>query len=105
STGEMSATVCGEEKGSDSLKDELSRFSPSEVVLPQDIEDDDLISFIREKIGASVSLIDSDEFGCDAGESLCREHFGNGADIENTALTAVGGLLIYLHETQQNSLS
>ncbi len=105
STGEMSATVCGEQNGADSLKDELSRFSPSEVVLPQDIEDDDLVSFIREKIGASVSLIDSDKFGCDAGETLCREHFGNGADIENTALTAVGGLLIYLHETQQNSLS
>lgn len=107
-TGEFFAT---EVDSSRKLLDEISRFSPSEIVCNEtflfsgiDIED------LRDRLSIAVSSIDSWYFSDALAKETLLMHFkvqsldalGLG-DYEN-GLIASGALLKYLFETQKNSL-
>ena len=87
--------------------DELTRFSPKELVLPDDTGED-----LRQKLAKDwpgdrvVSLCDGWAFNLDYAQRLLLEHFdavsldGFGGEKESFSLCAAGALLHYLRESQ-----
>lgn len=109
STGEFRTTQVEHQ---DTLFDEMNKFEPSEIICNDgfcicgiDFE------FIREKIGAVITPVESYYFEMDHCEKMIRDQY-HLINLEGIGLTdypfgiiASGGLLQYLHETQKTSLS
>ncbi len=109
STGEFLVTELGSLMA---LNDEISKFCPSEIVCNEallisgaDIDD------WRERRRIAVSSLDSRYYSDSAAEGILKSHFkvasleALGLKDRPTGAMAAGSLLLYLTETQKNSLS
>lgn len=93
------------------LIDEINKFVPSEIIVNDyfSISGIDLEP-VREKLGSSISTLDNWYFNIDTITAKLCEHFhvksiaGLGLSDYPTGIIAAGALLIYLTETQKNSL-
>ena len=94
------------------LKDELFKFMPTEIICNEafymsgmDMED------LRERLGITISALDSWYFDDDLCKNKLTEHFhavnmqALGLEDFNCGSISAGALLIYLYETQKNSLA
>lgn len=105
STGSVHITeIVGEE----ALKEELTRFLPSEVVFNYSFFD--LVSmgtFIKQKLVCSADALDDVDY--ESAESRIAEHFGsqNTESLSNSkplAIKSLAGLLSYISKTQMSGL-
>lgn len=110
STGELYATVLNEELG-EQLKNELSRYSPSEILVNSAVLDfTQLPDFIRNRLSASLELLEDGEYEQQKTTEEVQEQFG-GKTLEDLELAdkpeltaALGALFSYLHRTQRTGI-
>lgn len=110
STGELYATVLTEELG-EQLKNELSRYSPSEILVNSAVLDfTKLPDFIRNRLSASLELLEDGEYEQQKTTEEVQEQFG-GKTLEDLELAdkpeltaALGALFSYLHRTQRTGV-
>ena len=98
------------ENGSE-LIDEINKFVPAEIITNEYFNISGIdISFVAEKLGISVSTLDSWYFDEDTCINKLMSHFklttldGLGLKDYSTGIIAAGAVLIYLYETQKNDL-
>lgn len=111
STGELHATTLRDGNLTEQLKNELSRFSPREILInPDALELTELPKFIKERLSASLELLDGAEFEQDSCSVQVLEQFGQ-EQVEDISLTdqpeiirCIGALLGYLKRTQRTGL-
>jgi DNA mismatch repair protein MutS len=111
STGELHATVLPAQNLAEQLKNELSRYSPREILLnPGALELRELPKFIRERLSASLELLESGEYEPAACTGEVLAQFGKetlealGLEDRGEIVRAVGSLLGYLKRTQRTGL-
>ncbi len=109
STGDFYTT---ETRSAKELLDEVYRFSPSEIIVNDAFAMSGVsLEEIRVRTGALVSTLENWYLDEDVSMSKMREHFhvpdekSLGLDAFPTACAACGALLMYLSETQKNSLA
>ncbi|MBQ9939538.1 MAG: DNA mismatch repair protein MutS [Oscillospiraceae bacterium] len=113
STGELKAAVisgAGTEI-SNKIIDELSRFTPKEILFNEDLLDyKSVTAFIKQRLCATVSLLDRELYEEETATALVCSHFGEKGEEfvkqQGTSLMTrtIGALLSYLAETQMNGL-
>lgn len=111
STGELHATTLPAQDLAEQLKNELSRYSPREILVnPNALELKELPKFIRERLSASLELLENGEYApapC-TGAVLAQFHQENlealDLDGRTEIVCAVGALLGYLKRTQRTGL-
>jgi DNA mismatch repair protein MutS len=93
------------------LEGEIASFSPSEILLADSQHDSsELGTFVRQRVHASISAVLDHHFVYHSANEALRETLGVislepfGVEDFPTALSAVGGLLAYLQETQKTVL-
>lgn len=108
STGELHATTLSGGDLTEQIKNELSRYSPREILVNQNtLELTGLPKFIKERLSASLELLDNTEFETQSCSLLVLDQFHSKslADLELSDKTeivqAVGALLSYLKRTQR----
>ncbi len=107
STGEF--LVC-ERDSSAAAEEELLRFAPSELLLPDGIDRSPFASLI-DLSGCHLTLRDPAGFTPASGRETLLAHFrttslaGFGCEGMDAAVAAAGGLFAYVQETQKSSLS
>ena len=111
STGELHATTLAGEDLEEQLFNELSRYSPREILVNPDIlEYKALPAFIKERLSASLELLDSSEYEVEICEPLVLEQFQKetldalGLEQNPLVVRAIGALLRYLKRTQRTGL-
>ncbi len=113
STGELHATTLAAKNTSgltELLRGELSRFSPKEILISQGVLDlSDLPKFLKERLGASIELLDDDRFDVQAALPVLSEQFHKSVEelelADKPEITgALGALLGYLKETERTGL-
>ncbi len=98
-TGEFATT----QLSADAVMPELERLQPSEIVLPDDLEDDSPLPF-------TVSRLDSYWFDLEIARETLLQHFavagleGYGCSGLPLAIRAAGALVHYVQETQKDTL-
>ena len=111
STGELYATAAESDDAESLIKDELLKYSPSELLIGGDtVGFRSLGAFIKDKLNACVNMLDDEDFSySDACERL-KSQFGGkspdqlGISDKPTAVSAVGALLLYLSRTQKGGM-
>ncbi len=110
STGECHATVFSEDGFENKLIDEISRFSPKELLLQEDfmIKAPNVWEFLEINSLCTVTFREKESFVYETNENLILNHF-NIISVENIGLTknsaittAFGIVLYYLYETGVN---
>ncbi len=111
STGELHATSLTDGNLSEQLKNELSRFSPREILINQNaLELTELPKFIKERLSASLELLSSEEYESEACSVLVLNQFHK-QNLDELDLggrpeivRAIGALLGYLKRTQRTGI-
>lgn len=110
STGQVFVTLLPGEDIS-ILKNELSRFSPSEVVFNQEfLSLTEMGTFLKERLCCCADVLEENAYTPGEPQKLIAAQFGDEALAEQGAADsaeitlALGGLLYYLHETQKNGV-
>ncbi|HIU30666.1 MAG TPA: DNA mismatch repair protein MutS [Candidatus Caccousia avistercoris] len=111
STGELFVSVLKGQDLSAQLINELSRFSPREILLhPALLDRKELPPFIRDRLSASLELLPEEEYSLPGAEAAVQAQFG-GQTLEELGLAdkplataALGALLGYLKRTQRTGL-
>jgi len=109
-TGELYATEYLGESAKLDFMNELSKYSPSEVIYNKSLaEDKFVIKYISDKFSAFTQCVTYDCEKTDLAINKLKEHFGENFRRQETeeyklASVAVAVLLSYLEETQMNSL-
>ena len=96
----------------DALTDEINRYHPSEIIcnsafMLSGVDTADL----KERLGIMISTLSDSYFADESARSLLADHFhvmtpeGLGLGGMDLGVSAAGGLLAYLLETQKNDLS
>ncbi|MFC6716524.1 DNA mismatch repair protein MutS [Natrialbaceae archaeon GCM10025810] len=88
----------------DEALSELYRFDPVEVLPGPDVRnDDELVSRVRERVDATVSLFDAEAFAPKRAEHVVREQYGreivDRLEVSAQAVSAAGAILAYVAET------
>lgn len=111
STADFMATQFFGEYSWQKTIDELTRFSPKELVLPEQVSSDMRQKILREWSEEWVSSpIDDWAFNADYAQRLLMEHFnlasldGLGASDQSLSVCAAGALIHYLRDSQLASL-
>ncbi len=112
STGEFYVTELEWTEPPEAVLEELSRFLPSEALLPESLEKSSP-AFTAALKGRGVLLNFKDDYVFDPlqAESRLKKHFkvasleGFGINVNSPALPAAGAVLEYLLESQKNSIS
>lgn len=110
STSELHATVLTEELA-EQLKNELSRYSPSEILVNSAVLDfKQLPEFIRNRLSASLELREDSEYEEQKTKAEVLEQFGK-VSLEDLELAdkpeltaALGALVSYLRRTQRTGM-
>ena len=110
STGECHATVLGNDGVSLRIIDEISRFSPREILIKQDFKAaaPEVFEFLEMNFQGVLTVRDDEFFDYSYNEELILKHFGvisveNLGLIKNSPLTTAFGLILaYLYETGVN---
>lgn len=111
STGELNACVLSGGDLSEQLINELSRFSPREILLnPGALDFKELPAFIRERLSASLELLPEEEFDLEEAQEVVGDQF-SGKSLDDLGIAdqplitaALGALLGYLKRTQRTGL-
>ncbi len=112
STGEIKATDFSDGDLTVKIVNELSRFSPKEVLLcSNSAKDENITSFVKNKLSAATTILSNEVFDLKFARANVLDHF----NIESLSMIkiegkpfitqALGGLIDYLQETQINKLS
>ena len=108
STGEVHLFEFSGKQMTNEAINELSRFEPSEILINDAfLSNKELSKFIREKLKASVQLLEEMEFSVKYHtEDVLKQFSVNslseiGIDPEKVSAKAVCGLFAYIHETQK----
>lgn len=107
STGEFITTVVD---SIDSLKSQVSRLSPSEIIFPMSLEESNIIQSIKGN-GAVLNSYDDRHFWLEKASQTLKDHFhvisleGYGLNEKSLAVSSAGALMSYLKETQKTGLS
>ncbi|MBE6786951.1 MAG: DNA mismatch repair protein MutS [Ruminococcaceae bacterium] len=110
STGECHATVLSNDDFQTKIIDELSRFSPREILLSNDfcLKAPIVEEFLKSNFYGVVTLREDSCFDCEVTEALIMKHFSV-VSVENLGLesgssisAAFGAILDYLYETGIN---
>ena len=111
STGELYATLVEGDGQENRIKDELLKFSPKEILIGGDaVKFKTLAMFIKDKLTASVSMLDDEAFSyADASRVILKQFEKKdlselGLSEINQTVSALGALLVYLKRTQINGL-
>ena len=111
STGELYATEFSDDQVNQKLKNELSRFSPKEILIGGDVEKlKNLSSFIQDKLFSSVEMLDDSEFDYEISKTTILSHFKKetlrdiNLENKNIIISSLGALLRYLGNTQKKGL-
>ena len=110
STGECHATVLGNDGVYLRIIDEISRFSPREILIKQDFKAKapEVFEFLEMNFQGVLTVRDDEFFDYFYNEELILKHFGvisveNLGLIKNSPLTTAFGLILaYLYETGVN---
>lgn len=110
STGELKSTEIKENPPEilSLLKNEIGKFSPTEVLVGGDIEFlEPLKSFFKDKLSCRIEILDED-ISLDKSKDIIKNHFKS-EEIERynkeTAIRSLGNLFEYLKQTQKNDLA
>ncbi len=112
STGELYATVIDSEDQEGSIKDELLKFSPKEILIGGEaLKLKTLPGFIKDKLNACVNMLTDDEFSYGDSERTIKNRFKEdnleGLGLDNNmvqTVSALGALITYLEKTQITGL-
>ena len=106
STGEVSATECRGVSFINDIMNEISRFSPSEIVVSDEVYCSFLpVEELRQNYGMAITSVENKWFELKNTEDILKQHFDDVDTAgENNILSAVGALITFLHDTQKNSL-
>jgi len=108
STGEVSATAFSGPDWREHMENELGRFSPREVLLsPQAQDDPALEHFLSSRLQCRIERGSEADFDLHRAQAMAAEQFtdhAGGVDAP-AALRAVGALMGYLYATQKTDLS
>ena len=113
STGELHATELAAKNTAgltEQLRSELARFSPKEILISQGVLDlAGLPKFIKERLNASLELLDEDRFDVQAAAPALSEQFHQtpeelGLADKPEIVGSLGALLGYLKETERTGL-
>ena len=108
STGELYSLSVSDSK---ELLDEISRFSPKEILCPIGfLEDKELRSALDSRFNLSITEKEKEYFGKEEADKILSSHFSSsipGLGLEHAPLErrALGACLRYLYDTQKNILS
>lgn len=108
STGELYSLNVSDSK---ELLDEISRFSPKEILCPIGfLEDKELSSALDSRFTLSITEKEKEYFGKEEADKILSSHFSSsipGLGLEHAPLErrALGACLRYLYDTQKNILS
>ena len=111
STGELYATLVEGDGQENRIKDELLKFSPKEILIGGDaVKFKTLAMFIKDKLTASVSMLDDEAFSyADASRVILKQFEKKdlselGLSEINQTVSALGALLVYLKRTVHLSI-
>ena len=109
-TGEYQASEFLAPNAMNKLLNDLGKYQPSEIICNEEFKEHDDSEILEQKMECKLNVCDRWMFQKDsAAECLCN-HFsvhnldGYGLRDKSLALSAAGGLLQYLYETQKNDL-
>ena len=100
-TGELYATDFSGDAAEYTVISELSRYSPSEVVVSPEYEKH--TNMLKSRFNAGIARVDSSIYTASLAVEKVIKQFGK-CDIEGEALLAVSALLEYLEKTQMRAL-
>ncbi len=97
----------------DQVPDELARWQPAELLVPESSIDtsEPMVERVRETLGAAVTPRPAHVFDSHLAQSRLCEHFhvagmaGFGFDVFDASLCAAAAVLDYLQETQKTALA
>ncbi len=105
STGEAYLTEISGQEIASLILDELGRFSPKELLLVSDFENDKVLSLVKEKFDGVITRRQPEEFDIQVSEPSVLKHF-KVISIENLGIpggtaaeSALGAVIRYLYET------
>lgn len=107
STGDFSVMECGE----DELINELARFSPAEVLLPDALQEGALKDRILREFKTVITGYEDWKYDPEHAEKELQDHFkvntleGLGIERFSISLCAAGALLAYIKEQKKTELS
>ncbi len=107
STGEMHCTQLLGEDSFDTLKNELDRFSPREIIINKEMLNfKELKTIVKDKYSASLETLRNKDFDFNWSLEAIKNQFGEQHKNDmmdkdlSFAILAIGGLLFYLGKTQ-----
>ncbi len=108
STGTFRVTESGNDRA---VMEEALRISPSEVILPGTNQPDPFFDDIKAMFGeTAITFLDERDFSYARSRQVLTEHFntltleGFGCEHLRAAVSAAGGLMAYVRETQKQKL-
>ena len=111
STGELCAVEADYSKSGAQLLGEISRFDPSEFLIGGEVDKlKPLIPFIKEKIKASVEMLEDEYYDTENAVNVLLDHYKKpdldsiGLDGRTGIVNSIGALLRYLKQTQMTGL-
>lgn len=110
STGDMRVTSFKGKNVIDSIINELGRFSPSEIIIPELIIDADTRTLIKQRIGCCFTILTDYDFSPLLADERIRIQFGVKASSEvglalgSAEHSCVGAMINYLCDTQKTGL-
>ena len=111
STGELHATEIGGEELAEKIENELSRYSPKEILINQNTLDmKQLADFIKQRLSASLELLDDVDYSRETCEPLVLDQFrAKNIDVLDLSdkpaiVRAVGALICYLKRTERTGM-
>lgn len=109
STGEFSATQINWGNTISKLNDEIAKYSPSEIVVNNELfNDENIISLIKKRFNVYISNFNDSYFETEVALNKIKEKFTNSELCEKVydlALNASGALVEYLEQTQKVNLN
>lgn len=111
STGEFQTTEFTSIQAANKILDEIARYSPAEVICNESFLNNPLCNEVKDRFYYFLNDIDNRMFDFATAKDTILKHFqvksldGYGLSKKPGAVSAAGGLLWYLLETQKNELS
>lgn len=108
STGEVTTNQLDGEDIEILVFNELCKFSPSEIIFNLEAyEKTQLLGYVAERFGCSVRNYYNWAFEAETARKTVAERFGSESELldRSMAVSALGGLIMFLNETQKTELS
>ncbi len=110
STGECHLTSVADKSSLSDIRDELIRFSPSEILIPEILKETnpELCIFINKAIEAMITVRDNNSFNTEITKPILNRHFDDSElktlEVDNNSpmASALGAVIEYLYDTGKN---